>query len=115
MSTCWKVSRAASVQSWLASGAAINMGGEPPSPGASGVPALPPLSVTAAPPVSPCVSRPTWVSLLMGVLGSTPMVAITWSGASAESERLVTSPTRMPLNNTAEPISRPDTEPWKRI
>ncbi len=110
-STRWKASRAAWVQSCPACGAASRVGGAPPSPVVSGEVELPPRNATAAPPVSPWVSMLTCVSARIGVPLTTAIVAITSWGASALSPSPVTSPTRMPLNKTVEPISRPETEP----
>jgi len=81
---------------------------------ASGEAASPPMSVTAAAPVSPCDSMPTSVSARTGVPRSTPIVASARSGCSGSRPRSVTSPTRMPLNSTAEPTSSPEIELSKR-
>ena len=57
---------------------------------------------------------PAFVSALTGVVRSTLTVARTSSGRSALNCRRVTSPTRIPLNRTAEPSRKPETEPSKR-
>ncbi len=54
----------------------------------------------------------TTVSLRIGVPRSTAIMAVTSWGASALSPSSVTSPTRRPLNSTADPTSSPETEPW---
>src|SRR5680860_1069896 len=100
-------------QQGLTGGVAVTLTGgtstTPPS-AASGVVDVPPVSVTATPPVRPCCSTLTRVSSRIGVFLTTEMVAITCCGASGLRATPVTSPMRMPLNSTAEPMRRPDTE-----
>ena len=51
------------------------------------------------------------VSACTGVPVATAIVASTCRGLSATKPRLVTSPTRIPLNSTAAPTSSPETDP----
>ena len=53
---------------------------------------------------------PIPVSGLAGDNVLTASKAMTWEGLSGSSRRLVTSPTRMPLNSTLPPTCNPETE-----
>ena len=75
---------------------------------------VPPVKAMTGEPVRPWKSMPAVVSARIGVLRSTAMVASTWRASAALSSNAVISPTRMPLNRTAEPASSPDTGLSKR-
>jgi len=92
-------------------GGATSSGGLVLLPASGGDDWLPPFSASAAMPVKPWNSRPTWVSGRTATNLSIEMVAVTCCGRSGLSLRSVTSPTRMPLNSTEAPVRKPDTEP----
>ena len=72
---------------------------------------LPPFKAIEAMPVTPAYSRPTWVSGRTATALSIATVAITCRGRCGSSVKALTSPTRIPLNNTVPPLCKPDTEP----
>ena len=65
-----------------------------------------PMSAICATPVRPWYSRRARVSVRIGVLPSTWMIATTRRGSSGSRLISVTSPTRMPLNSTTRALGQ---------
>ncbi len=106
------VSRTADDRSWPALDSAFKVGSSPSLAASGGEEASTPFSDTEAMPVRPLNSSVTRVSERIGVALSMDKSAATWAG-SLVSSRVVTSPTRMPLNSTGAPTRKPVTEPSK--